>query len=340
MTKNDLFLKSIQLFPDQVNESFKEALKIKLPANYQKISKIAVGGMGGSQLGMDLITAWFGDSLTKPILQTRDYLWPKYVDHNTLAILISYSGNTEEVLSLAAEAKKRQVKVIVIAGGGALESMAKKHDWPNYIFDGKLNPSNQPRMGTGYLLGAALAFLRNLKLINLKEKQILEIIKSSRRTFSRATSGNSLDKISQKLGDKIPVIIAAEFFGGNAHLLANQLNESAKQTAVYFQLPEINHHLLEGLKYPIKAKKLWHFVFCESSLFRGKNLLRLKITKKVLKKQGIGYSELKFKGTKLEQAASLAVFGSLLSYHLALKHQVDPNKIPWVDYFKNELKKA
>ena len=46
------YLKSINLLGAQIKQSYGEALKIKLPADFKGIDKIITCGMGGSQLGI------------------------------------------------------------------------------------------------------------------------------------------------------------------------------------------------------------------------------------------------------------------------------------------------
>ena len=48
-------------------------------------------------------------------------------------------------------------------------------------------------------------------------------------------------------GQQPILIVASEHGLGCAHTAANQFNESSKRLAVSFALPELNHHLLEGL---------------------------------------------------------------------------------------------
>jgi hypothetical protein len=41
---------------------------------------------------------------------------------------------------------------------------------------------------------------------------------------------------------------------------------------------------------------------------------------------------------KITQVYSMLAFGGYLSYHLAIANKEDPKNIPWVNYFKENLK--
>lgn len=350
MNKNDMsskvrrtkeetnYLKSIELLGEQINQAYHEAKSVKLPKNYNQVNKIVVCGMGGSQLGVDIVRHLFGQEVKLPLIQVRGYKLPKFVDSETLVFLLSYSGNTEEVLSVSKEAVKRKAKSIVVTTGGKLEKFAKQNKIPAYIFEPTNNPSGQPRMGNGYTMGALLSFLKKLKLINVGDGQIDKMVKNPSSSARPDSDNKEIQRLSKKLMNKTPVIVSSEFLQGNAHLLANQINESAKQMALYFPIPELNHHLLEGLTFPKTNTKNLYFIFFFSDKYHQRNQKRYQVTQQVLAKQKIPFTQIEFKGDKVSQAMAMLTFGSLLSYQLSKLNQVDPNKIPWVKYLKRRLK--
>ncbi|MBU1130899.1 hypothetical protein KJ840_02090 [Patescibacteria group bacterium] len=332
MTKTEqVYLKSIELLGEQINQSYQEAKKIKLPKNYRQINKIVTCGMGGSQLGVDLVRHLFSREIKVPIVQVKGYNLPKFVDNKTLVFLISYSGNTEEVISIMSDDKHPITKKFVISSGSQLAKLAKKQKLPAYIFKPINNPSGQPRMGAGYTIGSFLSIIKRLKLIDVADAQIKTMINVKDLKIK-------IQNYSSKLKNKIPVIIASEFLQGNAHLMANQINESAKQLALYYSIPEINHHLLEGLTFPKANQKNLYFLFFLSKNYHQRNQKRYRITQQMLAKQKISCQQIEFSGDKISQSMQMLKFGSLLSYQLAKINKVDPNKIPWVNFLKRKLK--
>ncbi|MDP3244640.1 MAG: SIS domain-containing protein [bacterium] len=310
----------------QCQQAWTEANKINLPVSYKQIKNIVAAGMGGSTLGAHIVKSVFEKELKIPFEITNHYFLPAYVNKDSLVFLLSYSGNTEETLSAAQQATAKKAKVIVITNGGKLANLARKHNWPAYIFLPRHNPSGQPRLGVGYLLAGMIAFLNNLSLIKSPSPPL----------FERGEAGAK--KMAMALQNKEIILVGSEHLTGNLHAFANQINENAKQFACYFLLPEMNHHLMEGLSFPKENKNRLKFLFFESTLFHPRVMTRYSLTKEVLKKQNIQSLAWRPKTkTRLGQALEMLAFGGFISFYLAVLNKIDPSKIPWVDYFKKKL---
>ena len=62
-----------------------------------------MGGLGGSGIGARFAKNFFYELSDKSIEVVSDYHLPNYIGNRTLLILASYSGETEETLSMLAE---------------------------------------------------------------------------------------------------------------------------------------------------------------------------------------------------------------------------------------------
>jgi glucose/mannose-6-phosphate isomerase len=151
---------------------------------------------------------------------------------------------------------------------------------------------------------------------------------------------NNLAKLTAiKLKGRIPVLVASEHLVGSAHAMKNQINEGAKTFSVLFDLPELNHHLLEGLRNPAQAKEYFYFLLFESELYTPRVSKRYPLTKEVIEKNEVEATIIKLTGkNKLNQAFELLAFGEYVALYLAILYGLDPSPIPWVDYFKEKLK--
>ena len=337
--ENDLkILESIDLFSEQLKQAFFEMNKLRLPADYKKIDEIVVCGMGGSSLGTDIIKSLYFKNLKKPIYIINGYNLPNWVSKNTLIIGSSYSGNTEETVSCVKEAFKKKLKLFVITTGGLLEQFAFANSIPFYVFDPVNNPSAQPRMGLGYSIMSQLVLFKKIGVLNITDS----LIKKTINNVSKSANNKKpiASKNAEKIKGSVPIIVASEFLSGNAHTLANQINENAKTFSNFFILPELSHHLLEGLIKPKNINKNLLFFFLESDSYSNIIKQRIKITKRVLAQNKIKALSYKAKQKdKLAQSLEMIIFGSYLSLYLAITNNVDPLKIPVVDYFKKQLKK-
>lgn len=305
---------------------------IAFSKDYKTVKNVVFCGMGGSALSAHILQA-LNISLV-PFYFYNGYEPPAYAGGDTLFIASSYSGNTEEVLSSAEAAKERGVKIISLAAGGKLLNWSLKNNIPFIQFNAKLNPSSQPRYGLGYALGALFNIFIKLGLTDLKMAEIKSAIANlAPPSFSDAS------KLAEELGGCAPIVVAAGFLEGNAHVFVNQINETCKTFSEWHSIPELNHHLMEGLKRPALGKYL-KFLFVESDLYTKEISSRIKITKNVVEKNKIRYAGYKARGKiKLEQVLNFLTFGSLVGLILAIDYEEDPVSIPFVDYFKSELRK-
>ncbi|MFA6410034.1 MAG: SIS domain-containing protein [Candidatus Buchananbacteria bacterium] len=339
-------LESTQSLDKQINQAWVELKKLKIPNDYKQVKQVVLNGMGGSGLPGHMVSALFFEDLKIPYTVINSYQAPASVNKDTLYIFSSYSGSTEEPLATLPAVKKAKAKMFAIGSGANLASLVKKGIMPGYIFDPKFNPSNQPRMGIGYSLGANLGLMNKLGLIKITDNEIKNCLVTVGRLQNKfgvnvPTKNNLAKKLALQLFNKMPVVTASEFLAGNAHTFANQINENAKIFSSYFLISEMNHHLLEGLKFPTTNKNNLFFLFFESKLYQPKNQIRYKITQKVVAKNKIKLFTYKLSAqTKLEQSFEMLLLGSYVSFYLAILNNLNPSKIPWVDYFKAELKKV
>jgi hypothetical protein len=160
-------------------------------------------------------------------------------------------------------------------------------------------------------------------------------------TLTTETANNPAKQLALSLKNKQAILIASEHLTGSAYIFKNQLNESAKNFAALFEIPELNHHLLEGLAFPETNKQTLAFLFFLSDLYYSRISRRHQITMDIIQKQGI--PALSFKptaATHLTQAFETLAFTSYVALYLSILNQVDPGPNPWVDLLKNELKNS
>jgi glucose/mannose-6-phosphate isomerase len=338
-------IQSIEGMSEQISGSWQEALKMKLPIAYQKAKQIVFCGMGGSNLSSEMVRDIFGKEIKKPFVLVRGYGLPGFVTKDSLVVISSYSGNTEETVSCLKEAKAKKAKIICISSGGKIITFAKRNKIPYFKIDTATNPSSQPRYGVGLQLGAILAIFHKLKIIKIVKKDLksyMEYLVMLNELFGyQIKSDKNIAKIiAEKFKGHLPILVASEFLSANAHIICNQINEGAKSLAVPYKIPELNHHLMEGLSFPTTVKSKIKFLFLNSGQYSPDIRKRFEITKKVLKKQDIKFVEYNIDGdSKLLNSLEMLLFGGWFSFYLSVLNKQNPANIPWVNYFKQELAK-
>lgn len=338
-------LKITEMLADQCNQAWLETQKISLPEDYHQINHVVVAGMGGSHLGAQLIKAVYNQDLNLPLIIQSQYTAPGYISPKSLVIATSFSGNTEEIISFSREAIEKHAKIICICSGGELAKFALENQLPYYVFDTTFNPSKIPRYGSGYLFISQLSFLAKLGVISLAQPDIDSVInilrlQKDKYSLSVPTETNPAKQLASHLHNRQAILVASQHLSGSAYIFKNQINESAKNLAVMFEIPELNHHLLEGLAHPTANKDVLAFVFIESDLYHPRVQARYPITQSIVNMQHIPIFSFKPSSpTKLTQAFETLAFTNYVAFYLSILNQVDPGPNPWVDQLKSELNK-
>lgn len=342
LDKGDV-LGSILKLHKQLEQSWREIKDSEIPKECHRADNIVIAGMGGSALGGRIVDSLSEKRIRVPIEVFTQYYLPNYVNKNSFVIISTYSGNTEEALSCVHHALSRNAKVYGITTGGKLEILLKENKLPSYIYDPRENPSGQPRMALGYSIGSTLAILAKCNFISIDDYEMNAVVKMLESNINdygveKKEHINLAKKYAKKLRNKIPVLISSEHLVGSCHAFKNQLNEGSKTFSVLFDIPELNHHLMEGLRNPIRLREVLRFVFFESDLYSNRVKKRYEITKEVVEKNGIDVLSYHLHSKeRLMQIFELIIFGSFVQFYLAVLYDIDPSPIPWVDYFKEKL---
>ncbi len=319
---------------DQAQEMYDELADIEFKQDFSNVQNVVFSGMGGSALGAQVAVSLFKDKLKVPTYINNDYDLPEFVNENTLVILTSYSGSTEETIASFAEAEARQAKIIGFATGGRLAEVVNGGGFDMVEYTPTHNPCGQPRLATGYSVVGTISILEKIGLLQMDSTQLTHALDTlrSRQEEIKATAQD----VSQKLQGNIPVIFAGGVFAGNAHIMRNQFNETAKSFASYHIIPEANHHVMEGLKNPPERKL--YGIFFNSNLYPEKIVKRMSLTNDVVEKNGVStYLYDLNSENRIEQSLELLLFGGYVTFYLGILYGLDPSLIPWVDYFKEKL---
>lgn len=257
----NLYSSIVSLFK-QCQHAFTAVNSLKI--HFQPVENLIMSGMGGSGLAARIVESLYADTLPVPLYTLHDYHLPPWANSKTLVICSSYSGTTEETVQTLTEALTKKCQILVICAGGKLAQLAHQHHLPVYLIDPKYNPSQQPRMAIGYSLIGQLAMLKQASLLKLASTDIdslkpimKSVVEHNQRDLPLLT--NPAKKIAQALHTKQIILVAAEHLTGAFHVVKNQMNENAKQLSHRHDLPELNHHLMEGLRFPPQIKKTWLF---------------------------------------------------------------------------------
>jgi len=329
-------LGSIEAFPEQLKQAWEETRKFEIPADFQKASNVVIAGMGGSALGGRIVKSLFERELKVPLFVNTEYQLPGFVNQDSLVIVPSYSGNTEETLSCLADAQQRKAKIFAITTNGKLGEKIKAKEVSGLIFSPKYNPLGYPKTAIGYSIGLILGVLSRLEYISLTEEEFFEAVED----FRKIDIKNPAKKIAKNLLGKIGVFVASEHLKGAVHGFRNQVHEIAHSFSVYFDLPEMDHHLIEGFTSPEEAKDYFVYYFFNSSFYHERVAKRYPATREVWSKQGVANFEYQLKSkSHLAQVFELVNLGGFVALYLSILKGEDPGPEPLLISLKEKLAK-
>lgn len=322
-------------FPDQFAEGLRIGKDIKLQG---KFDSVTVSGMGGSALPADLFRIYSNNLLKAypsykhvEIYVNRYYsLPPESYSTNTLNLISSYSGNTEETINSLEEAHTSNLPFIGLSSNGRIEELCSKYGAPHI----KLpipDPSFQPRMGTGYFFGAILQVLINHGLLPDVSQEIIDLSgKLKLDTEKREKEGKALAK---KIMGKTPVIYASTKYKSVAMVWKIKINENSKTPSFWNFFPELNHNEMVGFTNP---QGKFFIVMLKDPSDNPRNRKRYEATASLLSVKGIESEILELKGESVfEKIFSSIALSDWTSYYLALLYDQDPTPVDMVEEFKS-----
>ncbi len=326
--------KMIARFPEQLSEALALADQVALKKHSAPLRSIFISGLGGSGIGGNFVQEFVRPVGKLPVVVSKGYQAPGWINKHTLAICSSYSGNTEETLSTLEQLLPTGAQIVCIASGGRLLELARQHG-----LDYVQVPAgwSSPRACLGFSVVAQLAVLRAAKLIPLK---LLTQVSAAQKMLARdqAAIQKSARKIAASLVGKTPVVYTADHNEAVAVRWRQQINENAKMLAWHHVMPEMNHNELVGWRdnRPDVAV-LW---LRNKDDFQRTGI-RMDLTQKIIE-QVAGFStEVWSKGkSAIEKAFYLVHLGDWMSFYLAELRQVDPVEIKVIDFLKGELAKV
>ena len=319
--------------PSQLNYDF-EVPAVELQEN---IENIVFAGMGGSSLQAEFAKTW--PRLKVPFVVSKEYTVPDFVTKNTLVIVGSYSGNTEESLAALEDARAKSAQIFVLAGGGKLVARADELGLPKLIIPRAV----QPRMAVFYaykaLVDVLLAYGMLQKEVLNELTSAVELLEQSVKNWVKETpvDKNPAKQLALQLVGKTPIIYAGPLMAPAAYKWKISVNENAKNTAWMGTLPEFNHNEFLGWSsHPVE--KPFAVVDLRSSYEHERVNKRFEVSDRMLSGMRPKAISVQASGNSaLEHLLFLVLFGDFVTIYLGLLNGVDPSPVDLVEKFKKEL---
>ena len=212
-----------------------------------KPRNIVFAGLGGSGVGGQVMRAVLGKSAPVPILLEQSHSLPGWVGSMDVVIGVSCSGQTEETLSMTADAGRRGARVITIgACGSDLEKLSSSIAGAvHFSIDAK---GRSPRASLWTHATPLLMVANALGIAHIDEKEF-EIAADLMDELSVANGPsvplleNSAKALALSCAESLPMVWGTGMIGATAaSRFMAQLAENAKIPAAHGELPEVGHN--------------------------------------------------------------------------------------------------
>jgi glucose/mannose-6-phosphate isomerase len=324
--------------PAQLRDGFRLAEDAWEPFAGLMPSAIAVAGMGGSAIGGEVLRTYLSADLRVPVVICRDYDLPGFITGDSLVIVSSYSGNTEEALWCFRDALVRGATVGCVGSGGELLAEAAKHSVP-YV---RLPAGFPPRAALGYSFSALLGLVWCAGMCEPKVGELedcVELLRTLTGSYASPEAGsNEAIRIAEGLGDSCPIVYCSGPLAAVGLRWKNQFCENAKRHAFVGILPEMSHNDIMGWEGDDRSVNAG-VVLLRMDDEHPRIAARFSFLKEVLDGKTHYCGEFRARGSSLlTRMFSLILLGDYVSVYLALLCGIDPTPIGTIDRLKSWIR--
>ncbi|MEY3398148.1 MAG: hypothetical protein RL220_742 [Bacteroidota bacterium] len=320
-------------FPQHLRDALSIGRQASLKSTGFKPENVLISGLGGSGIGGKVVSQLIQDTCPVPVAVNNDYVLPAWVGKNTLVIISSYSGDTEETVAAMESALAAGAEVACVTSGGKIGAVAAQKGLNCIIIPG----GNPPRSMFGYSSVQLFFLLRHYGLGDSAFESQIARVADDLDNGKNAIIEESLQLARRSFG-RIPVLYSEASYEGVAIRWRQQINENSKMLCWHHVFPEMNHNELVGWT---GGDNRVAVIILRNEDDHDRSKIRMEICKKLFAEKCDTIDEVWSKGSsRIERSYYLVHFGDWLSIHLAELGDVDAVAIPAIIFLKSELSKV
>jgi len=322
--------KVYDIWPDISRESYEQEFS---KPEFNDIDHIVFAGMGGSGTIGDV----FSSILSKNDIHTsvvKGYLLPKTVDENTLVVVTSVSGNTQEPLMVLKNSKNSKAKFIAFSSGG----MMKKYALKNEINYQEIKMEHSPRASFPKYVFSMLRTLESV--IPVKKSDVLDTISKMeivrKNIFSNNLNENNTALNLAKWITGTPVLYYPWGLESAAIRFKNSLQENSKLHVMAEDIIEVCHNGVVSWE----KDSVMQPILIQGHNDYSKTKERSKILKEFFNSKQIEYKEISsVKGSIISKIMNLIYLFDYVSVYHSVISGIDPSPVSAIDFIKERLSK-
>lgn len=322
----------VERFPEQLDEAVSIFRASKLREPSQPFVNVVIAGLGGSGIGGTIVSDLAFDSSPIPVTVTKGYFIPAFTGPQSLVVISSYSGNTEETIACFEQARSKGAHIVCITSGGRVADMSREGKEDLLLVPGGM----PPRACLGYSLVQLVGVFATYGLLPATSlDEVMQAGAALRTTKEEIASAATT--LANDLNNRVPVIYSTTHLEGVAIRLRQQINENAKMLCWHHVIPEMNHNELVGWA---GGNDQFAVVLLRDPNEYERNNYRIDINKNIIIQKTANFFEVTAQGQNpIAKALWLIHFGDWLSVKLADLRGVDAIEVNVINYLKNELSK-
>ena len=330
--------------PGQVEETWRMMKSFKAPRVGAR-APVIICGMGGSAIGGMLLRDMIQHDARVPLYLESTYALPEFADRTTPVVCVSYSGNTEEVVSCFQNALMKKSPTIVITSGGRLAEEAEAAAVPIIRVPGGM----PPRAALGTLFTPLLGLLSRWGAYQVGDEEVDLAVRRSRKLAEKyCLEGDPVEnrafQLAKRLYGKIPLLYSGDgLLRAAAYRWKCQFNENSKSMAFANNFPELGHNEIMGWECPERLRADFFLIVFRDSEDHPRVQRGMEAAYKMLEPLASGAVLIDSEGERgregrLARLLSIILLGDFTSVYLAVEYGKDPTPIEKIERIKEELR--
>ncbi|MBN1503706.1 MAG: bifunctional phosphoglucose/phosphomannose isomerase [Candidatus Eisenbacteria bacterium] len=332
-------LGAAKAMPEHIEKALVVSSSVPVGAPKSGHRNVVVGGLGGSAIAGDILRTLMEERAAVPCSVVREYVSPKFAGPETLFFCSSYSGNTEETLSLYEQAKRQRAGLVCLGSGGELEKRA--------LLDGvpflKMEEGLAPRAALGYSLFMILDVLRRLSVLPAEPGEVEQTVALLRRKAlvyaeDVPSRENPAKQLALSLHGKQILTYGTRLTQCAALRWKCQFNENSKVPAFTNAFPELNHNEIVGWRKKDPSGAPFMAAVLRDGSEHSRVARRISVTLELMRADGVAAVEAWSEGESLvTRIFSLIYVGDFASIYLAFLNGEDPTPVQRIQELKRRL---
>lgn len=326
--------------PEQMEEAIDRTAAIDLDVIGRRgpFDSIVVCGMGGSGIAGDVLAALAWPRSKQPVQVVKGYNLPAWVGESTLVFAVSCSGDTEETVAAAEDARRRNAPVVAVSGPGALAALAGDAGWPLVPVPVDVP---QPRAAFGALSVPPLVVLDRIGVLDGMERELRDAVRvTAESRDGLVAAGSTAQELARRIGRTIPLVHGTPGPTGVAALRwKTQVNENAKAPAFFSLQPELCHNEVAGWgQHGDVTRQTLTVLVLRYPGEHARVARRIQLVEQLMTEVVANVLDVRTDAVSDVAALfDLVLLGDFVSLHLAAAEGVDPGPVPALAELKQRL---